>query len=80
MIEDGGFSAVPSFGGERIIPKPTAQDRPWRTYEMVFMFAKSPKYFFNRRELTAEEDIWTVSARRKANNGLHPAAFPDRTC
>lgn len=62
---------------EGSIPEPTAKDRPWRTYEMIFMFAKSPRYYFNRDALGAEEDVWTISARRKNNNGLHSAAFPD---
>ena len=59
------------------LPEPTAHDRPWRTYEMVFMFSKSPKYYFNRKELGSEEDIWTISSRRKANGGIHSAAFPE---
>jgi DNA modification methylase len=59
------------------IPEPTAKDRPWRTYEMIFMFSKSPRYHFSRAALNAEEDIWTISARRRANGGLHTAAFPE---
>jgi len=59
------------------IPEPTSKDRPWRTYEMVFMFAKSPKYFFNRDELGEDEDVWTIKNRPKSSNGLHAAAFPD---
>jgi len=59
------------------IPEPTARDRPWRTYEMVFIFAKSPRYYFEREELGPEEDIWNISTRRKSNNGMHSAAFPD---
>ncbi len=62
---------------EGSLPEPTAKDRPWRTYEMIFMFAKSPRYFFNRSGLEDEEDVWTISARPRNNNGLHSAAFPD---
>ncbi len=59
------------------IPEPTSKDRPWRTYEMVFLFAKSPRYFFNRDELGGDEDVWTIKNRPKPSNGLHAAAFPD---
>jgi DNA modification methylase len=59
------------------LPEPTAKDRPWRTYEMVFMFSKSPKYFFSREGLNGEQDVWTISSRPKDTNGIHSAAFPD---
>jgi DNA modification methylase len=60
------------------IPEPTARDRPWRTYEMIFMFSKSPRYYFSRTALSGEEDIWTISARRRSNGGIHAAAFPEQ--
>jgi DNA modification methylase len=60
------------------IPEPTAKDRPWRTYEMIFMFSKSPRYYFSRDALHSSEDIWTISARRRSNGGLHSAAFPEQ--
>ena len=59
------------------IPEPTAKDRPWRTYEMIFMFSKSPRYYFIREALGDEEDIWTISSRPKNSRGIHSAAFPD---
>ncbi|MEO8493932.1 MAG: site-specific DNA-methyltransferase, partial [Planctomycetota bacterium] len=55
----------------------TSHDRPWRTYEMVFLFTKSPKYYFNRNGLGADEDVWEISSRPKNNKGRHSAAFPD---
>lgn len=63
---------------EGTIPEPTAKDRPWRTYEMVFMFSKSPRYYFNRSALGGAEDVWRISERRRANGGLHSAAYPDQ--
>ncbi len=60
------------------LPEPTAKDRPWRTYEMVFMFSKTPRYFFDRSKLGEEEDVWTISERPKGSNGLHSAAFPEQ--
>lgn len=60
------------------IPEPTAKDRPWRTYEMIFMFSKSPRYYFSRNALNGEQDIWTISARRRSNGGVHAAAYPEQ--
>jgi DNA modification methylase len=59
-------------------PEPTAKDRPWRTYEMVFMFSKTPRYQFYREKLNNEEDIWTISERPKNAKGIHAAAFPEQ--
>jgi DNA modification methylase len=59
------------------IPEPTAHDRPWRTYETVFMFSKTPRYRFNRDAVKGEEDIWNISSRAKGTNGVHYAPFPD---
>lgn len=59
------------------VPEPTAHDRPWRSYEMLFMFTKGPKYHFSREHLDGEEDIWRISKRPKHSRGVHSAAFPD---
>lgn len=56
------------------------KDRPRRSYEYVFMFAKNRKYFFNRQPVVnveVEEDVWTISARPRLGNGLDTAPFPD---
>ena len=55
--------------------EPTAHDRPHRTYENIFIFAKSVKYYFNREALGNEEDIWTIAARPE-NPHSHAAPFP----
>lgn len=57
------------------MPEPTAHDRPWRSFEHVFLFSKSPKYWFNRDGLLGEEDIWTIVARPE-NPGSHFAPYP----
>jgi DNA modification methylase len=56
----------------------SVQDRPRRSYEFVFMFAKSRYYYFNRQPLKDhdEEDIWSIPAS-KANNGVDTAPFPE---
>ena len=57
------------------------QDRPRRSYENIFMFAKDRKYHFNRQALknmdSVEEDVWTIVARPKSTNGIDTAPFPD---
>lgn len=55
--------------------EPTSHDRPWRTTENVFIFAKSVRYFFNRAGLAGQEDIWTIPARPH-NPYAHCAPFP----
>ena len=78
MINRGWVLRAPIiWQREAAMPEPTAKDRPWRTYELVFMFSKSQRYFFNRSALGNEEDIWNISARPKSSNGLHAAAFPE---
>lgn len=78
MIDEGWTLRCPIVwcrGGTP--PEPTAHDRPWRTYEMVFLFSKEPRYHFRRDALDHEEDIWRISKRPKHSRGVHSAAFPD---
>lgn len=80
MIENGWVLRSPIIWQRTgSMPEPSAKDRPWRSYEMLFMFSKSPRYFFDRTGLieAGEEDIWHISERAKGSNGLHSAAFPE---
>lgn len=64
---------------EHCLPEPVS-DRPSRSYEFVFMFVKSRKYYFNRQPLidkNIDEDVWTIAARPKQANGIDTAPFPD---
>ncbi|MEX2317830.1 MAG: site-specific DNA-methyltransferase [Pirellulales bacterium] len=78
MIDDGWTlrSAI-TWVRASSIPEPTAHDRPWRTYEMIFLFAKSPRYYFSRGGLDKQEDVWHISKRPRNSHGVHSAAFPD---
>jgi DNA modification methylase len=59
------------------IPEPTAKDRPWRTYEHVFMFTKSTRYHFDREALDGEEDVWLIEPERNSlARGTHYAPYP----
>lgn len=55
----------------------SVRDRPRRSHEFVFMFAKERYYYFNRKPLqdSNEEDIWSIPAS-KASNGIDTAPFP----
>ena len=57
----------------------SVKDRPRRSYEHVFMFTKSRRYYFSRQVLedAEQEDMWTIVARPKSSNGLGTAPFPD---
>jgi len=60
------------------LPEPTAIDRPWRTYEHVFLLSNGPKYWFDRSQLDGEEDVWRIPAQRvDAARYKHSAPFPD---
>ncbi|HMJ05734.1 MAG TPA: site-specific DNA-methyltransferase [Chthoniobacterales bacterium] len=55
-------------------------DRPRRSYEFVFMLAKSRHYFFDRTPLierNIDEDVWTISPRTQQNGRLDTAPFPE---
>lgn len=56
-------------------PEPSAKDRPWKTYEHVFLFSKKPRYWFDREGLEGDEDIWHIAARPD-NPGSHFAPYP----
>ena len=78
MIKQGWVLRSPIvWQKEKIMPEPTAKDRPWRTYELVFMFSKSQKYNFDRDELNGEEDIWTIPTKPNQNKVSHFSAFPE---
>lgn len=57
----------------------SAKDRPPRSYENVFMFVKSRRYYFDRSTIddVDEADMWTILARPKASKGINTAPFPD---
>jgi DNA modification methylase len=55
-------------------------DRPRRSYEYVFMFAKSRKYYFDREPLITQnidEDVWTIPPEKNGNREIDTAPYPD---
>lgn len=78
MISRGWILRAPIiWRRENAIPEPNALDRPWRTYEFLFMFTKSRRYDFTRDPLKSRhvEDVWTIESRPMAGR-THPAVFP----
>lgn len=65
---------------ENCLSEPTAKDRPSRSYEHVFMFVKSRKYFFNKKNLpddTWAEDVWNISSKPRIKGSLDTAPYPE---
>lgn len=65
---------------ENCLKEPTAKDRPSRSYEFVFMFVKSRKYFFNKDNLPEDnwaEDVWNIAPRPRIRGSLETAPYPD---
>jgi len=63
---------------DKCLPE-AVKDRPRRGYEYIFMFVKSRKYHFNRKELPqngSSEDVWRIPTRSK-NGTIDTAPFPD---
>jgi DNA modification methylase len=57
----------------------SVQDRPRRSYEYIFMFAKDRKYSFYREPIVTKEfddDVWTIPAKPEVNSGIDTVPFP----
>ncbi|PSJ56348.1 DNA-methyltransferase [Kumtagia ephedrae] len=78
MISDGWILRSPIvWERSNGLPEPTAKDRPWRSYEFLFMFSKKPRYKFFRTALGGSEDVWRIPVKPNSSKGLHNAAFPE---
>lgn len=81
MCADGWVLRSPIiWHRENCLVEPTAKDRPSRSYEFVFMFVKSRKYFFNKNNLPDDkwaEDVWSISARPNVKGSLDTAPYPE---
>jgi hypothetical protein len=65
---------------QNCLTEPTAKDRPSRSYEFVFMFVKSRKYFFNKSNLPNDnwaEDVWNIPSKPRIKGTLDTAPFPE---
>ena len=61
---------------KKTVPMPgSSQDRPRSTYEHVLLFAKQPRYFFDRTGLDGDEDVWMLPSS-DGLQGDHSAAYP----
>jgi DNA modification methylase len=57
------------------MPEATVLDRPWKTYEHVFIFSTGPRYFFDRASLQGDEEVWRITSRPR-NADRHAAPYP----
>ncbi len=78
MLKHGWVLRSPIIWYQKHSLPESVRDRPRRSYETIFMFVKSRKYFFNRRPLEEEEqeDMWTIVARPKGTQ-VGTAPYPD---
>lgn len=56
------------------------QDRPVRSYEYVFMFSRSRRYFFDKQALIdqhIDEDVWTIVPERRSPSEIDTAPYPE---
>lgn len=63
---------------DKALPE-SVQDRPRRSYEYIFMFAKDRKYYFDRKPLVdkqIDEDVWTITPRPSGSE-IETAPYPD---
>lgn len=63
---------------DKALPE-SVKDRPHRSYEYIFMFAKDRKYYFNRQPLIdkqIDEDVWTI-VPRPSGSKINTAPYPD---
>lgn len=63
---------------DKALPE-SVRDRPHRSYEYIFMFAKDRRYYFNRDPLISkqiDEDVWTITPRPSGSE-IETAPYPD---
>jgi DNA modification methylase len=79
MMQSGWILRTPIIWNRQHCLPETVKDRPPRTYEYIFHFTKSRRYYFNYPALqkTGDKDIWTIAAKPKRARGIDTAPFPD---
>jgi DNA modification methylase len=61
----------------KALAEPSVRDRPWNTSETVFVLAKRSKYWFKRKGLAGQEDVWDIPAPNAPRSYRHAAPFPE---
>jgi len=59
------------------LAEPSVRDRPWNTSEIVFILAKRSSYWFDRRGLQGQEDVWEIHAQSAPRPYRHAGPFPE---
>lgn len=80
MCESGWVLRSPIiWHRDKCLPE-SVRDRPRRSYEFVFMFAKDRHYYFDKgplKQQNVDEDVWTIPPRSKNNGKVDSAPFPE---
>jgi len=75
MVEDGWFLRVDVIWTKPWGAPENAQDRPTRMHEYIFMFSKSPRYFYDKEACPeARTSVWDMAPGSGDGNR---AVFPD---
>lgn len=61
----------------KALAEPSVRDRPWNTSETVFVLAKRSTYWFRRKGLAGQEDVWDIPAPNAPRSYRHAAPFPE---
>ena len=80
LIADGWILRSAIIWHRRNRLREQVRDRPDRSYEYVFVLARSRRYYFNKHALAArklDEDVWTIPVQRRVTAGVDTAPFPD---
>lgn len=59
------------------LAEPSVRDRPWTTTETVLILSRESKYYFDRRGLGGQEDVWDIPAPNALPRYRHAAPFPE---
>jgi len=61
----------------KALAEPSVHDRPWNTSETVFILTKRGAYWFRRKGLGGQEDVWDIPALNAPRAYRHAAPFPE---
>jgi site-specific DNA-methyltransferase (cytosine-N4-specific) len=54
----------------------TVRDRPIRSHEMLFLFSKKPKYYYDKKAVGDNLSVWQIPIRKEGQEA-HTATFPE---
>jgi site-specific DNA-methyltransferase (cytosine-N4-specific) len=77
-LRDDGWRLRSDIIWQKPTPFPEAvRDRPKRSFEHIFLLAKSKRYFYDADAVDMKRDVWTIASDRR-HDGDFFAAFPKK--